>query len=258
MSGPAILEVKGLHKSFGGVQAIRDCSFEVAEGSITGLIGPNGAGKSTALDLVSGFLRADSGSIRFAGQSISGLPAHAIAAKGLVRTFQSTREWGALTVLENLLVAAAPKGRDSIWAALTHPRRLAAGEAADRERGRRILADLELIRLHDEQAANLSGGQKRLLEFARIMMAEPRMVLLDEPLAGVNPVLAPRILTAIQGMQRAGITVLIIEHNLHFLEQVCERTIVMALGSVIAVDTMARLRANEAVLDAYLGASPVV
>ena len=253
MSADAILEVDRLTKLFGGVQAVDDCTFEVKRGSVTGLIGPNGAGKSTTVNLITGFHSPDSGAVRFDGRVISRMAPHRIASAGLIRTFQTAREWPSMTVMENMLVAAPAEGRDSIWRSLLLSGRLARAEKADRARAREILSDLALFDLRDHRAGELSGGQKRLLEFARIIMARPRMVLLDEPLSGVNPLLIGRIAAAVEYLRQAGITVLIVEHNLAFVEQTCETSVVMALGTAIASGSMADLRKDPAVLDAYLG-----
>lgn len=253
MTADAILEVRGLSKAFGGVEAVRNCSFTVAAQSITGLIGSNGAGKSTTVNLISGFHAPDSGEVIFSGENITGRAPDRVAARGLVRTFQTTREWGSLTVMENMLVAAPARGRDTAWRSLLTPRRIAAAERADRETARSILGDLGLLTLRDHPAGELSGGQKRLLEFARIMMACPRLAILDEPLAGVNPVLVERIAHAVDYLRTSGITVLIIEHNLTFVEQACDTAIVMAMGTAIASGPMVELRRNPEVLDAYLG-----
>ncbi|TMI78617.1 MAG: ABC transporter ATP-binding protein [Bacillati bacterium ANGP1] len=235
---PALLEVRTLWKSFGGVHAVRDCSFDVEAGRITGLIGPNGAGKSTAIDLISGFLEPDAGVIRFAGLDVQGRPAHRVARLGLVRTFQSPRVWAGLTVMENMLLAAPEEGREEVWRAVCTHARLRESEEADRAAG------------------YLSGGQKRLLEIARFFQARPRMVLMDEPLTGVNPVLGARIGEGIKHLVAAGMTVLMVEHNLPFVERVCGTVIVMALGRSIAHGPLAALRSDPAVIDAYLGQVP--
>jgi ABC-type branched-subunit amino acid transport system ATPase component len=252
-AGGVLLEVSGVSKSFGGVHAVDDCSFEVATGSITGLIGPNGAGTSTMVNLISGFARPDAGVIRFAGRAIQGRPAHTVSRLGLMRSFQSPREWPGLTVMENMLLAAPPRGRDSLWRAYLTPRYLRRAEQEDRVKARQLLDDFGLNKLRDEYAGNLSGGQKRLLEFARIALAEPRMILLDEPQSGVNPVLGERMIEAIRGFAAAGITVLMVEHNLPFVEQLCPIVLVMATGTCIARGSLDQLRGNDAVVDAYLG-----
>jgi neutral amino acid transport system ATP-binding protein len=252
----SLLEVSGLDKRFGGVQAVRDCSFTIPSGKVIGLIGPNGAGKSTTLDLISGFKRADAGSVQFAGREIRGLPPHEISTLGLMRTFQTPREWPLLTVMENMLLAAPARGRDAVWRALLTRRRLGRLEQDDRVAARQMLREFGLLHLKDEPAGNLSGGQKRLLEFARILFARPRMVLLDEPLAGVNPVLAGRMTDAISTLASESITLLMVEHNLQLVETVCEWVIVMDLGTSIAEGSMGQLRRNAAVVDAYLGEVP--
>jgi ABC-type branched-subunit amino acid transport system ATPase component len=254
---PALLEIEGLFKSYGGVHAVRDCTLSVARGSITGLIGPNGAGKSTLVNLVSGFQKPDSGRIRFGGDEVQGKPMHRISRLGLMRTFQSPREWPALTVMENMLLAAPAGGRDALWRAYFQHAQLKAAEAEDRVQARQLLRDFNLFDLRDELAGNLSGGQKRLLEFARIAFAHPRMVLLDEPQSGVNPVLADRMIAGIERLNADGITVLMIEHNLPFVERLCPRVLVMALGTCIASGSLEELRSDADVLEAYLGQVPV-
>lgn len=255
IAGP-LLEVREVSKGFGGLLAVNRCTFTVAKGKIVGLIGPNGAGKSTMIDLISGFKRADTGTIRVGGVEIHRLAPHRISQIGVLRTFQTPREWGHLTVMENMLVAAAPQGRETVWRALLTRHRLNELERSDRERAVRVLGELGLIHQKDEWAANLSAGQKRLLEFARIMMAEPKIVLLDEPLAGINPVLIDHIAAAIQILNRQGATVVMVEHRLPFVEALCDSVLVMALGSCIAEGTLAELRENRAVVDAYLGEVP--
>lgn len=252
-SARILLELHDVSKSFGGVHAVRGCTFSVREGSLTGLIGPNGAGKSTTVDLISGFKTVDSGQIIFAGEEIQNRPGHEVSRSGLMRTFQTPREWPHLTTLENLLVARADDWRDSLRAALFARPRLRGIEGGDRARARDLIEQFNLTAVKNELAGNLSGGQKRLLEFARIMMARPRMALLDEPQSGVNPVLGQRMGEAIRSLVDSGITVLMVEHNLGFVERLCDPVIVMALGEVIAVGSMAEHRRSEAVLDAYLG-----
>jgi len=247
------LEVTALTKAFGGVKAVNGATLSVRPGSLTGLIGPNGAGKSTMINLISGFESPDSGTIMFGGQSIAGKSAHAISRLGLMRSFQTPREWPGLTVMENMLLSMPIAGRETVWRGLLTPGRLRAAESADRIRARELLGEVGLLKLKDEPAGNLSGGQKRLLEFARLAAAAPRFVLLDEPQAGVNPVLRDRMAELIRNMVNGGATVLMVEHNLAFLEQLCDHVIVMALGVCIATGSMADLRANQDVVDAYLG-----
>jgi branched-chain amino acid transport system ATP-binding protein len=259
-----LLEIENLTKSFGGVTAVRDCSFSVGEGRVVGLIGPNGAGKSTVVDLVSGFGRPDYGRITFAGHQIAG-PSRwrsgrvttkrpdAIARLGLIRTFQTPREWPQLTVLQNVLVARRDFAQESLWRTLTRARRIRRQEAAYSATALEILDRYQLGDLRDALAGELSGGQKRLLEFARIAVANPRLVILDEPMGGVNPVLGARIAEAVRHLADAGQTVIIVEHNLPFIERTCDEVIVMDTGEVIAQGPFDSLRGNARVVDAYLG-----
>jgi len=251
---PAVLVVEGLHKHFGGVAAVDNCSFRAPKGQATGLIGPNGAGKSTAVDLISGFKLPDAGTIFFEGVAIQGLPPHRISRLGLIRTFQTPREWPGLTVLENVLLARWDPEREALWRGLIgHGRAQHFTSESELNRAREILAELGLDKLSNERAGNLSGGQKRLVEFARIRMAEPRLVILDEPMGGVNPVLGERIVAAIEGFIASGTSVIIVEHNLPFIERVAQHVVVMSHGSVIAAGPFESLRSNQSVIDAYLG-----
>jgi len=254
ITAPAALVVEGLYKHFGGVAAVDNCSFRVPKGQVTGLIGPNGAGKSTAVDLISGFKLPDAGTIFFEGAAIQGLPPHRISRLGLIRTFQTPREWPGLTVLENVLLARWDPKREAIWWGLIgHGRAQHFTSESELSRAREILAELGLDKLGNERAGNLSGGQKRLVEFARIRMVEPRLVILDEPMGGVNPVLGERIVAAIEGFIASGTSVIIVEHNLPFIERVAQHVIVMSQGSVIAAGPFESLRSNQSVIDAYLG-----
>ena len=248
------LEVRGLTKHFGGVYAVDGCSFEAPLGKVTGLIGPNGAGKSTAIDLISGFKLPDSGTVLFKGRALEGLPPHLISRLGLIRTFQSPREWPGLTVLENVVMARWDAGREGFVRGLIGLGPAQRGRAADElARAREILDEFGLAALRNERAGNLSGGQKRLVEFARIRMAQPQLVILDEPMGGVNPVLGERMALAIEGFIASGTSVIVVEHNLPFIERVTQHVIVMAQGTVIAEGPFESLRSNQDVVDAYLG-----
>ncbi|HZK73966.1 MAG TPA: ABC transporter ATP-binding protein [Clostridia bacterium] len=257
MSAPAAapaLEVRGLTKHFGGVVAVDACSFEAPLGQVTGLIGPNGAGKSTAIDLISGFKLPDSGTVLFKGRPLEGLAPHVIARLGLIRTFQSPREWPGLTVLENVVMARWDAGRESFFGGLLGLRgEQRARAASELSKAREILGEFGLANLRNELAGNLSGGQKRLVEFARIRMAQPELVILDEPMGGVNPVLGERMALAIEAFIASGTSVIVVEHNLPFIERVTQHVIVMAQGSVIAEGPFETLRSNQDVVDAYLG-----
>jgi branched-chain amino acid transport system ATP-binding protein len=248
-----LLEIEDVSKSFGGVHAVRGCTFAVPEGRVVGLIGPNGAGKSTVVDLVSGFGRPDTGQVRLAGRSLAGLPPDAISRLGLIRTFQTPREWPSLTVMDNVLLARCQLARESLWRSMTRARMLRRQEASDRAVVRDILERFQLAKLRNDPAAGLSGGQKRLLEFARIAAAQPRLIILDEPMGGVNPVLGARIGDAIGEFAAEGRTVVVVEHNLPFIEKTCDQVVVMDLGEVIAQGPFSSLRDNPRVVEAYLG-----
>ena len=254
-SAPAIaLDVRGVSKHFGGVYAVDACSFQAPRGQVTGLIGPNGAGKSTAIDLISGFKLPDRGEIIFKDRNVAGLPPHRIARMGLVRTFQAPREWPGLTVLENVVMARWDPSREGFLRGvigMSRPQRVATG--GELALAREIVVELGLDHLRNERAGNLSGGQKRLVEFARIRMAQPELVILDEPMGGVNPVLGERMAAAIEGFVATGTTVIVVEHNLPFIERVTQHVIVMAQGAVIAEGPFESLRSSQAVVDAYLG-----
>jgi ABC-type branched-subunit amino acid transport system ATPase component len=253
VAAQALLVVEDLHKNFGGVAAVDGASLVIPEGAVVGLIGPNGAGKSSLIDLVSGFTRADRGSVQFLGVEILGKRPDQIARLGLIRTFQSPREWGGLTVMDNVLLGGCKWERESIRRTITSARRLRREDHADRESAREILERFGLTSVKNAPAARLSGGQKRLLEFARIAAASPKLVILDEPMGGVNPVLGERIGQAVSDFAARGSTVVIVEHNLPFIEHTCDVVVVMDLGSVIAEGPFASLRQDARVVSAYLG-----
>jgi branched-chain amino acid transport system ATP-binding protein len=202
---------------------------------------------------VSGFGQPDSGSIRFAGQQLVGKRPEVISRLGLIRTFQTPREWRNLTVMDNVLLARRRFAGESLWRSMTQARRIRRAEEADRVEVRAILERFQLADLKNERAVRLSGGQKRLLEFARIAAAEPRLIILDEPMGGVNPVLGGRIGEAVRHFAAEGRTVIVVEHNLPFIEKTCDRVVVMDLGEVIAQGPFSGLRDNPRVVDAYLG-----
>jgi neutral amino acid transport system ATP-binding protein len=252
MSTP-LLEVRDLRRSFGGVHAVDGVSFEVAAGTISGLIGPNGAGKSTALGVVAGAIKPSGGSIAFDGNDVTGASPMRLGRAGLIRTFQISSEVQRLTVLENLLVAAsAHTGETLVGALLLGKRAWRAQEQTLVDRSRELLGRFEMQDKEEEYAGNLSGGQKRLLEIMRSLMADPKLLLLDEPMAGVNPTLARRIEGHLQDLRDAGLTMLMVEHELGVVERLCEHVIVMAQGKVISEGTMETVRSNQEVLDAYL------
>jgi branched-chain amino acid transport system ATP-binding protein len=248
-----LLEIHGLTKSFGGVVAVNDCSMTIKEGTIVGLIGPNGAGKSSVIDLVSGFERPDSGNIRFDGIELVGKRPDVISRLGMIRTFQTPREWKDLSVIDNVRVAYSDLERETLWRSLMSAGRLRRQDESDNEEIRELMRQYRLDDIRNDRAVGLSGGQKRLLEFARIAAAKPRLTILDEPMGGVNPVLGERIGQAIRDLKTAGSTVVVVEHNLPFIEKTCDEVVVMDLGSVIAQGPFSALRDNKRVVDAYLG-----
>ena len=254
MSGPAgpLLTVRDLHRQFGGVRAVNGASFDVPPGRITGLIGPNGAGKSTVLNVIAGAIKPSSGEISYQEQDITGLPSYKLARRGIIRTFQLSSEFAALTVLENLLVAAPAQRGEALWQAALGKRYWRSQERAMVERARELLARFDMSAKEDEYAGNLSGGQKRLLELMRGLMAGPALLLLDEPMAGVHPELARRIGDTLVGLCREGLTILMVEHELAIMDEFCDPVIVMAQGSLLAEGTMAQLRERAEVVEAYL------
>jgi ABC-type branched-subunit amino acid transport system ATPase component len=251
-STSAALEVRDLHIDFGGVHAVDGASFTALQGQITGLIGPNGAGKSTAMKLVAGALRPTSGEIIYDGVDVAGKPGWELARRGLIRTFQLSSEFGRLTVIENLLVAAPGQRAATFGGALRGKRYWRAQQRELIDRARSMLSDFDLLSKADEYASTLSGGQKRLLEMARALMASPKLLLLDEPLAGVNPTLRLTVEDHLRRLRDQGMTMVMVEHELGAIERCCDSVIVMAQGRVLATGTMEDMRANEEVVDAYL------
>lgn len=248
-----LLSVSNIAKSFGGVKAVNEASFKVREGSITGLIGPNGAGKSTMVNLISGVLHADEGAVLLGNENISRKQPHEIAAHGLIRTFQISKQLHKLTVLENMLLAPKNQIGESSWQALFRRRQFKEQQDRNVERALTALKTFSLYDLKDEYAGNLSGGQMKLLDLARSLMADPKLLLLDEPMAGVNPTLTRSLQDHIKELNKDGVTVVLIEHNLGVVEAICDHVIVMAEGCVLAEGKMDSLRDNEDVVAAYLG-----
>ncbi|HEY8285768.1 MAG TPA: ABC transporter ATP-binding protein [Chloroflexota bacterium] len=257
-SEPPILHVEHISHAFGGVQAVQDCTFSVPAGSISGLIGPNGAGKTTAINVVGGALKLQHGQVRYSGMDTSGWSPAQMARQGLLRTFQLSREFARLTVLENVLVAATGQIDETLWGALFRRRAIKARERTLVDQARQILSNFGLDALRNDWAETLSGGQKRLLELARAVMARPKLLLLDEPMAGVNPALIDRIEGHIRELRDQGLTLLLVEHNLNVVERLCDLVIVMAEGRTLAEGTLADHRANPEVVRAYLGSSGTV
>lgn len=248
-----MLLAEDIYKSFQGVSALNGASLSVEKHSITGLIGPNGAGKSTLFAVLSSFQKADRGRVVWRGEDITSLPAHQIVHKGLVRTFQIPREFGELTVLENLQVAPLEQAGEHVWKVWLRWGQVAARERAIREQAKEILTFLKLERVRDELAKNLSGGQKKLLELGRALMTEPDLLMLDEPFAGVNPLLTEEIMDRIRELNRQGRTFFIIEHNIQAVSALSDILYVMAEGSILARGKPEDVVKDPLVLDAYLG-----
>ncbi|HEY2693552.1 MAG TPA: ATP-binding cassette domain-containing protein [Streptosporangiaceae bacterium] len=247
-----VLETAGLARDFGGVRAVTGVSLSVRHGTLTGLIGPNGAGKSTLLALLAGTLRPTSGTIAYLGQDITGMPAFRRARLGLVRTFQLASEFKRLTVMENLLSAVPENRGDSLRGAVAGKRYWKGDEAAAIARAQAVLRRFGLAEFANHYAGDLSGGQRRLVEIMRALMAEPGMLLLDEPMAGVHPNLARQIGNELVALCREGMTILMVEHELAIMDEFCDPVVVMAEGTVLAQGTMAQLRSRREVVEAYL------
>jgi len=249
---PVVLAAQDVVREFGGVRAVDGVSFQVRKGTLTGLIGPNGAGKSTLLAMLAGTLPVTAGTVSYEGRDVTGLPAFRRARLGLVRTFQLASEFRRLTVMENLL-SAVPRNRgDSFRGALLGPRYWRADEAAAIQRAEELLARFGLDGAANEYAGDLSGGQRRLVEIMRALMAEPAVLLLDEPMAGVHPRLARRLGAELVALCAEGMTILMVEHELAIMDEFADPVVVMAEGTVLAEGTMAQLRGRSEVVEAYL------
>ena len=250
----AILEVHELVKTFGGLIVLNRCSFQVRRGSITGLIGPNGAGKTTLFNVLTGLSRPDSGRVVFRGLDITGLAPHRIFHRGICRTFQIPREFRDMTVLENLTLVPPGQHGERLWYPWFRPAVVRQQEAQIREKAIEVLTAVRLIDLRAEYARNLSGGQKKLLELARTMMADPELVLLDEPGAGVNPTLMDELGESIVRLARdRGVTVLLIEHDMDLVMRLCDPVIVLSEGRPLVEGSFETVAKDPRVLEAYLG-----
>jgi branched-chain amino acid transport system ATP-binding protein len=248
-----ILVATGVVKAFGGLRAVDVDHLEIRRNKITALIGPNGAGKTTFFNLLTGFDRVDEGEIRFDGKIITGTPPHRLAAKGMVRTFQLTKALAKLSTIENMKLGALGQLGEKFWAALI-PGMWTKQEQEIEQRADAILQRFNLTHMRDEYAGTMSGGQRKLLEMARALMTDPRLVMLDEPMAGVNPALAQSLLELIKALPGEGRTVIFVEHNMDVVQEIADWVVVMAEGRIIAQGTPAEIKTNKAVVDAYLGA----
>jgi len=248
-----VLQASALVKSFGGFQALAGCSLEIARQSITGIIGPNGAGKSTLFNVLGGLLSPDAGDVSFEGRSILALRPDERARIGLVRTFQISRELGELTVLENMLLASPHQCGESVWRCLFTASRVRAEERAATAKAHALLEQVDLWALANEQAKNLSGGQKKLLEISRALMLEPKIILLDEPTAGVSPLMTGALARTILKLRSQGLTFAIIEHDMDVIAQLCAPIYVLAEGRTLMRGTFREVASNGEVMNAYLG-----
>jgi len=258
MSGGTILETENITKSFGGLTAVDGVSVSVDQGHITGLIGPNGAGKSTLFNLMSGFYEADDGRVLLAGEDVTDLRPEERAKRGLIRTFQITRELSGMTVMNNMLLAAQENPGENVIPLFTSPGDVRDYESQQRDRAEELLKYLELWDLREEYAGNLSGGQRKLLELGRALMSDPEVLLLDEPMAGVNPDLTDHLLERITALRNdQNKTFLVVEHDIQTIMDISDTVIGMHNGRVLVADDPAVVQQDDRMIEAYLGGGQV-
>jgi branched-chain amino acid transport system ATP-binding protein len=248
-----MLSVQGVVKSFGGFRALNGCALEISPGGITGIMGPNGAGKSTLFNVIAGLFPPDEGEVVLEGSVVGGLAPHRLAARGLVRTFQISRELGELTVLENMLLGQPRQRGERAFLALLGGRRIREEEARAIAKARELLEQVDLWHLANEPARNLSGGQKKLLEISRALMLDPKIILLDEPTAGVSPLMSRKLATTIAQLRDRGLTFAIIEHDMDMIAELCNPIYVLAEGRTLTSGTFREVAGNADVMRAYLG-----
>ncbi len=248
-----MLRIENISKSFGALAAVDDVSFSLDDRGISGLIGPNGSGKTTLFHLITGFYRLDRGNIFFSDQKISGLPPHAISRKGIVRTFQHTRVLPFLSTLDNLAAAAPDQIGENLFPLFFSSSRVAAQEKQNMEKAVEILETLELIKLKDDPAGDLSYGQQKLLEIGRVLMADPKLIILDEPTAGINPSLIRHLVRILKNLRDQSIKIFLIEHNMPLVSELCDKIFVMDSGNLIFSGSPDEIQKNERVIEAYLG-----
>jgi neutral amino acid transport system ATP-binding protein len=253
MSTQPLLLAQGLCKTFGGVKAVQKAGIEVATGSITGLIGPNGAGKTTFFNLLSNFIRADSGQIELNGRKINDLQPHQISRLGMVRTFQVAKALSRMSVLDNMLLGAKDQSGEKIWQVFMQPNLIRREQRELTQKAMSILSSVGLSAKANDYAGGLSGGQRKLLEIGRALMADPKLILLDEPTAGVNPRLIEDICGHILNWRKEGVTFLIIEHNMDVIMTLCDRVWVLAEGTNLVDGTPTKVQNDSRVIEAYLG-----
>lgn len=248
-----MLRLERVKKSFGGLTAVNEVSFELHDTGITGLVGPNGSGKTTLFHLITGFYKLDQGHIYYRDKQISGLPPHTISRMGLVRTFQQTRALPFMSTLDNLLSSAPNQMGEHLIPVFLKPGRVRQEEKENRKRAREILDILKLTSLTDQLAGKLSFGQQKLVEWGRVLMARPKMILLDEPTAGINPTLIRQLVEVITRLSDDGIKIFLIEHNMPFVAEICKKIFVMDSGTLIFSGTPTEAREDDRVIEAYLG-----
>lgn len=255
MSGSSpLLVVENLSINFGGLRALHELTFDVQRGELLAMIGPNGAGKTTCFNCISGALKPDGGRVIFEGEDITGWPSYRVYERGLARTFQIPQELGGMSVLENLMLAPLEQSGERVWYSWFLPGRVAREERANVIRAHEVLSRVELDGMADERSDSLSGGQRKLLELGRVLMGRPRLILLDEPSAGVNPTLMHRLVDDIRGLRNElGITFLVVAHDMDLVTRLCDRIVVMTNGRVLIEGTPDEVLADESVRAAYLG-----
>lgn len=254
-SNKALLSIKGISKSFESFVAVDKVSIDVQEGSITALIGPNGAGKTTLFNLTTGFIPIDTGQVIFSGERIDHLPAHKRVHKGLSRTFQIPRIFSRLTVLENLLMADQQQPGERLFGCFTHNAKMRQREEEAKQKAHDLLKLLNVSHIAEDYAGSMSGGQRKLIELGRVLMTDPKMIMLDEPMAGVNPTLGQKLLEKIQQLRAdLGLTFLFVEHDMAVVMSASDRVIVLDEGRLIGDGSPDEIRSNPRVIEAYLGA----